>query len=225
MRAFTLAICLLAAAQGTAAGAGFKIEFGVKSKGHGRVWSGGVRETSRVHSIQGWHFGAADSVVRPAHWNITLEMVGGDVASKAVVVDLVGPEAQPLTVYTRYGDFMFVPAQIRYGHPLDVEMFRGDVTVERVPVSQTVTGREFEDDDPALLRTRGGEYWQAWVAYATRKRDGYQYTGADQVTIARSRDGVQWYAQTSVTAPGQLEQILFPGCVVDRKSCSKSKSL
>ncbi len=181
---------------------GFKITFGVRSKGHGRVWTGGVRNAAQIRSIKGWHLGAGDSIVAPDRWNITMEMVGGDVAAKSVILDLVSPEEQPVTVYTRYGDFTFVPAQIRYGQPLSVEMFRGDVSVERVPIPQIATSQEFEDDDPAILRTRGGEYWLAWVAYATRKRDGYQYTGADQVMIARGRDGARWYGTTSITPPG-----------------------
>jgi len=182
--------------------AGFKITFGVKNRNHGRVWSGGVRNAAQIGSIRGWHFGADDSVVPSDRWNITLSMVGGDVAAKAVILDLVSAEEQPVTVFTRYGDFSFVPANIPYGKPQAVDMFRGDVTVERVPIPQVATGVEFEDDDPAILRTRSGEYWLAWVAYATRKRGGYQYTGADQVMIARGRDGLRWSGGTSLTPPG-----------------------
>ena len=191
-----------AAPADSARASGFKITFGVKNRAHGRVWSGAVRNPAQIRSVEGWHFGSGDSIIRPNLWNITLETVGGDVAAKAVVLDLVSPEEQPVAVATRYGDFTFVPAQIAYGRPLAVEMFRGDVTVERVPIPQTATGREFEDDDPAILRTRGGEYWLAWAAYATRKRDAYQYTGADQIMIARSREGARWYGHTSLTPPG-----------------------
>lgn len=181
---------------------GFKITFGVRNPTHGRVWSGGVRAPARIRSIQGWHFGVDDSVVPPDRWNITLEMIGGDVAAKGVVFDLASPETQPVTVFTRYGDFTFTPAEIPYGSRHDVEMFRGDVTVERVPIPQTVTGPEFEDDDPALLRTRAGDYWLAWVAYRTHQRNGYDYTGADQVMIAHGRDGLAWDAPVSLTPPG-----------------------
>jgi hypothetical protein len=191
-----------AAPADSARASGFKITFGVKNRAHGRIWSGGVGNPAQIRSVEGWHFGSGDSIVRPNRWNITLETVGGDVAAKAVVLDLVSPEDQPVAVSTRYGDFTFVPARIAYGRRLAVEMFRGDVTVERVPIPQTATGREFEDDDPAILRTRGGEYWLAWVAYATRKRDGYRYTGADQIMIARSREGARWYGHTSLTPPG-----------------------
>ncbi|MFB3826280.1 MAG: DUF3604 domain-containing protein [Bryobacteraceae bacterium] len=182
--------------------AGFKITFGLRMKGHGRVWSGGVRNPAQIRSIRGWHFGEEDVIVPPDRWNVTLTMVAGDVAAKAVILDLVSPEQQPVTVFTRMGDFSFVPADIPYGKPYLVPDFKGDVSIERVPIPQTATGPEFEDDDPAVLRTRTGEYWLAWVAYATRKRDGYQYTGADQVMVARSRDGLSWYGATSLTPPG-----------------------
>lgn len=181
---------------------GFKITFGLRVKGHGRNWSGGVRNTAQIGSISGWHLSAGDTIVPPDRWNITLTMVAGDVAAKAVILDLVSPEEQPVTVFTRMGDFTFVPAEIPYGKTHFVEDFKGDVSVERVPVPQTVTGRQYEDDDPAILRTRGGEYWLAWVSYSTRRREGYQYTGADQVMVARGRDGLHWYGATTLTPPG-----------------------
>src|SRR5512142_571665 len=156
------ALCISAAG---AQAPGFKITFGLRSKAHGRVWSGGVRNAAQVRSVQGWHLGAEDSIVPPNRWNIALQMAGGDVASKAVILDLVSPEEQPVTIYTRYGDFAFVPAEIPYGKTYAVGLFNGDVTVERVPVPRAVPEPRFENDDPAILRTRNGEYWLAWVAY------------------------------------------------------------
>ena len=131
-----------------------------------------------------------------------LEMAGGDVAAKAVILELAAPESQAVSIFTRYGDFSFVPADVPYGVTQAVGIFRGDVTIERVPIPRPVTGPAFEDDDPALLRTRGGEYWLAWVAYATRRRDGYNYTGGDQVMVARGRDGLAWEKAVSLTPPG-----------------------
>jgi hypothetical protein len=181
---------------------GFRITFGVRNHTAGRVWSGGVRNLAQVGSLEGWHFGAEDAIVPPNRWNITLELVGGEVASKAVILDLVSPEESPVTIFTRYGDFTFVPAAIPYGKVYPVETFNGDVTVDRVPLPQTVTGEAFEDDDPALLRTRSGEYWLAWVAYQTRQRNGYHYTGGDQILVARGRDGIHWNPPASITPAG-----------------------
>ena len=186
---------------------GFRITFGLRVKGHGRNWNGGVRNAAQIRSIGGWHLGAEDSIVPPERWNVTLAMVAGDVAAKAVILDLVSPEEQPVTVFTRQGDFSFVPAEIPYGKTHFIPDFKGDVSVERVPIPQTATGQEFEDDDPAILRTRKGEYWLAWVSYATRKRDGYQYTGADQVMIARGRDGLRWYGTTVLSPAGDHSRV------------------
>ena len=78
-------------------------------KGHGRNWAGGVRNAAQIRSISGWHLGAEDSIVPPERWNVTLAMVAGDVAAKAVILDLVSPEEQPVTVFTRMGDFTLRP--------------------------------------------------------------------------------------------------------------------
>ncbi|MCX6633806.1 MAG: DUF3604 domain-containing protein, partial [Acidobacteria bacterium] len=184
------------------ASSGFMITFGLKAKTHGRAWSGGVRDPAQVRSIQGWHLGEGDSIVPPDRWNITLASVGGDVAAKAVILDLVSPEDQLVTIFARVGDFSFVPAEIQPGKPYLPEQFRGDVSIQRVPLPQVATGREFEDDDPAILRTRNGEYWLAWVAYKTLRRDGYQVTGGDQIMVARGRDGWRWFEKIPLTQPG-----------------------
>jgi hypothetical protein len=181
---------------------GIKITFGVRSRMHGRVWSGGVRNPAQVRCVLGWHLGADDSLTQPALWSVTLQTIGGDVASKAVILDLASPESQPVTVFTRYGDFSFTPADIPWGAARPVALFRGDVTLERAPIPHPATGPDFQDDDPALLRARSGDYWLAWVAYATRKRGGDLYTGADEVKIARSRDGVRWSPADTLTPPG-----------------------
>ena len=191
-----------AAGTETAHPSGFKITFGARNPTHGRIWSGGIRNSVQVRSIHDWHFSSADSIVAPNRWNIVLEETGGDVAAKAVILDLATPEEQPVNIFTRYGDFTFVPAEIRYGTSQPVKVFNGDVTIERVPIPQIATGAEFEDDDPAILHARNGDYWLAWVAYRTRKRNGYQYTGGDQIMVARGRDGRRWYGMTSITPPG-----------------------
>ena len=52
-------------------------------------------------------------------------MVGGDVAAKGVIFELVSPESQPVSVFTRYGDFTFTPAEIPYGSSRPVTMRAG----------------------------------------------------------------------------------------------------
>ncbi|MEK7404958.1 MAG: hypothetical protein AAB225_07605 [Acidobacteriota bacterium] len=202
MKPVTLAVAAVLAASPVAASAGFKITFGLKRKAHGVVWNGGVRNAAQVRGLAGWHLDEADAIRPPDRWDITLRSVGGDITAKAVILDLVSPEEHPVTFFTRNGDFTFVPAEIPYGALHYVEGLDGDVSIERVPVPQTVTSKLAEDDDPALLRTRDGSYWLAWVAYRTRERDGYNVTGADEVMVARSPDGRTWSRPVAITSPG-----------------------
>lgn len=184
------------------ASSGFKITFGLKRKAHGISWAGGVRNPAQIRGIAGWHLDQTDSTRPPDRWDITLRSVGGDIVAKGVILDVFSPEEQPVTFFTRTGDFTFVPASIPYGAIHYIEGLNEDVSVERVPFPVTPTTKDWEDDDPVLLRTRDGSYWMAWVAYKTRSRDGYTITGADEVLVSRSRDGRSWSAPVSITAPG-----------------------
>src|SRR5205823_7992534 len=96
----------------------------------------------------------------------------------------------------------FKPEQVPYGAIYYIPELDGDVSVERVPIPRTATSAEFEDDDPALLKSRGGDYWIAWVAYKTVSRKGPSIEGGDQIMLSRSRDGFSWSTPQPLTAPG-----------------------
>ena len=177
---------------------GFKITYGTENRRHGAVWNGGVDDASRVRRILGWHLHDDDRLAPPARWQISMRSVGGDVAAPGIVLDLAGPETAAMSVRTRRGDIVFRPAEIAYGR---IAKSFG-IGIERVPLPHTVTTAEFEDSQPALMRTRSGEYWLAWIAYKTRRRDGYFYAGADEVRIAHSPDGRRWSRAQSITPPG-----------------------
>ncbi len=134
-------------------------------------------------------------------WDLRLQMVAGEVAAKAVIVDFLTPEERSVELFSRRAHFQFVPANVPYGATYHPPGFNRDVSVERVPIPRIVTSKEFEDDDPALIRTRDGRYWLAWVAYQTVKRDGYYYEGADRIMVAESRDGRVWSRPAAITAP------------------------
>jgi hypothetical protein len=184
------------------AAAGFRILFGLTQKTGQRSWTGGVRNPAQARVIRGWHFSEADAIKDASHWDITVRGVARWIPAKAALLEVLSPEEQPVTLFAPDGDFSFVPAQIPYGRPQYVEKYKGDVAVERVPLPATVSGPEYEDDDPALLRTRQGRYWMAWVAYKTRSRDGYFYNGADEIMVASGADGLSWSRPVSITAPG-----------------------
>lgn len=180
----------------------FKITFSTSARRHGQVWNGGVPDSSRLRSLLGWHLHDDDRLDPPALWRIGTQSVGGDVAAPGVILDVNGPEALPFTFFTRRGDTTFTPQDIPYGAPFFPAGLAGNVAVERVPFPQVVSDSTAESDDPALLRARTGEYWLAWVAYRTVRRQGYYLEGGDQVMVARSADGRNWSQPEAVTPPG-----------------------
>ena len=198
-----LPACLLAAwASSASAQPAFKITFSAENRNHGRVWNGGVDDPTRLRAILGWHLHDDDRLRPPSRWDVVTQSVGGDVASPGVILTLNGPETLPLTFFTRNGDTTIVPAEIPYGEVYYPPDLRGDVAVERVPHPIIVSGADTESDDPAMIRTRSGEYWLAWVAYRTLERDGYYLEGADRVMVAWSKDGVRWSQPAAVTSMG-----------------------
>ena len=180
----------------------FKITFSTQARTHGRVWNGGVEDTGRLRGMLGWHLHDDDRLRPPARWDIRTRSVGGDVAAPGVVLELNGPESAPFEFFTRNGNTEFVPASLAYGEPHFPADLRGHVAVERVPAALVVSSARSEDDDPAILRTRSGEYWLAWVSYRTLRREGDYLDGADQVMASRSTDGRIWSKPVPVGPPG-----------------------
>ena len=173
---------------------GFRIIFGLKDRTSGKPWNGSVVDPSQVRSIQPWHFDDPDSIVQPNRWIVTLRKPRPAVSIPPVgiVLDVAGPPDGEVRIETASGSFSFTPARIPYGKPYVVESFGRDVVVERVPLASRARTQDFENDDPALLRSRKGEYWLAWSGYKIRARNGFFYTGGDEILVARSTDGRAW---------------------------------
>ena len=146
---------------------GFKITYSLKNRRHGTLWNGGVGDASRVRSVQGWHLHDADRLRPPNLWDIQLHSVGGAIAAPGVILDLLGPSSRLVSVFNRRGDIDFIPEEIPCGEIFCPAGFNDDIAVERVPIAQPVSSAAYEDDSPALLRTRSGGCWLAWVAYKT----------------------------------------------------------
>lgn len=180
----------------------FRITFGVKRQFPNVSWAGGFRNAAQVRSVAGWHLDTSDAMRPPAEWDITLRPAGRDITAKGVLFELTGPETEPVTFFTRQGDFTFVPAAVQYGKPFAVPGTGEDIVIDRVPLSRKVSGPATEDDDPVVMQARDGTLWLAWVGYKTIARNGYYYDGADQVLVSRSSDGVSWSAPVAVTTPG-----------------------
>lgn len=206
-RGVLLACLLTAWFSGASAQPAFKITFSTERPNHARVWNGGVDDALRLRGILGWHLHDDDRLRPPSRWDVVTQLVGGDVASPGVILSLTGPETIPLTFFTRTGDTSFVPAEIPYGEVYYPPGLGGDVAIERVPHPTVVSGADSESDDPAMIRTRSGEYWIAWVAYKTLRRDGYYLEGADRVMVAWSKDGVRWSQPSAVTSMGDYFRV------------------
>jgi len=198
----TTALAFISVAAYPAPPSAFKITFGVNHPFHGQSWSGGIRDAAQVRRITGWHLGVEDTILPGARWHIVSRLAGGRLPAKGVIVEFTSPESVPVTVYLRYGDFTFVPAEIPYGKTYFLEGLNNNVSIERVPQAVRTSTMEFENDDPALLRTRTGDYWMAWVGYRTIRREGYSIQGGDRVLVARSPDGKNWSVPRPITPPG-----------------------
>ncbi|MDE0103953.1 MAG: hypothetical protein OXN89_16390 [Bryobacterales bacterium] len=185
-----------------ASGAAYKVTFAVKNATHGQVWNGGVPDPGTLRGMLGWHIHDDDRLRGPDRWDVVTQSVGGNVASPGIILSLTGPESRPFTFFTRRGDTTFVPQDLPYGTLLLPPELRGEVAIERVPDALTISSSESENDSPALLRTKAGDYWLAWVAYKTIGKDGDYLEGADQVMVANSADGRSWSKPSPVTAPG-----------------------
>ena len=201
-RRFAVLMVFAGLAPSASAQSAFKITFAAENRIHGRVWNGGVEDTGRLRSMLGWHLHDNDRLRHPARWDIVTRSVGGDVASPGVILSLNGPESVPFRFFTRRGDTEFTPSDLPYGETYYPPGLRGDVAIERVPASMIVSSGASEDDDPAILRTRSGQYFLAWVSYRTVRRDGDYLEGADRVMVARSADGKIWSKPVPVTPPG-----------------------
>ena len=95
----------------TGSTSGFKVSFGLRAKNHGANWSGGVVNPAQVRAVSGWHLHQEDQLRPPAMWDLRLQMVVGEVAAKAVIVDLLTPEEQSVELFSRRAHFQFVPAK------------------------------------------------------------------------------------------------------------------
>jgi len=205
MRAATVVLVLCGWMAGGAlaqSDSSFKATFGAKTQRHGANWNGGVADASRVRRTTGWHLHDDDRLIGPGRWEILSRSVGGDVAAPGVVLDLTGPEGRAVDLFSRRANVRFTPEDVPYGRVFYPEGAGKNIAIERVPTAVRVSRPEGEDDSPALLRTRSGEYWLAWTSFAMTSRDGPFRKGADRVMVARSLDGSRWSEPRAATPEG-----------------------
>ncbi len=179
----------------------FRVTFSTERRTHGQVWNGGVEDKSTLRAILGWHLHDEDVLRPPARWDIQTRSVGGDVAAPGVVLAINSPESVPFKLFLRRGETEFTPSDLSYGESYRPSSYGRAVMIDRVPYPQVVSSPNTEDGDPAVLRTRDGEYWLAWVAFTTVRRDGPYLSGEDRIMVARSPDGRNW-SEPGAVSPG-----------------------
>ncbi len=126
-------------------------------------------------------------------------------------ISLDAPAGTTVTVKTRQGDISFKLADLAPGKQRPY--LDGRATVEREEGALRLTGRETEDDYPALAKSPDGTVWLAYVEYRPAppivmervKAGGFEELApkgnGDQVLLVRF-DGKVWYPPLEVTDPG-----------------------
>jgi hypothetical protein len=126
-------------------------------------------------------------------------------------LNLDAPPSTTVTVKTRQGNFSFKLADLPLG--TQKPYLDGKATAEREEGAVRLTGRETEDDYPALAKGPDGTVWLAYVEYRPappivmeRVRaggfDDLAPTGnGDQILLVRF-DGTTWSPPLEVTDPG-----------------------
>ncbi|HEX5269521.1 MAG TPA: hypothetical protein VFW33_03490, partial [Gemmataceae bacterium] len=127
-------------------------------------------------------------------------------------IDLDAPAGTKVTVKTRQGDLSFKPADLTPG--TRKPFLDGKATVEREEGAFRLTGRDTEDDYPALAKGADGTAWLAYVEYRPDppivmervKAGGFDELApkgnGDQILLMRF-DGKVWYPPLEVTDPGR----------------------
>ncbi len=139
-------------------------------------------------------------------------------------VTLDAPPSAKVTVATKQGQFDFVPATLATDTPK--KFLDGRVSVERQDAPVVLTGKETEDDYPAMAKGADGTVWLTYVAYqpgppiVTERLNTGEFDtlvpkgNGDQVRL-KHFNGKEWLTDPDVTGPGL--NVWRPTVAVDGK--------
>jgi hypothetical protein len=205
-----------------------EIIFGLKDE-EPTIWDGEVQVSrGKVRSLRLQRAGPQQSKVKDATFNVrsfrrALPMQQG-IVRPILHVDLEAPEAARITLKTEQGDFFFTLKDLPPG--TRKPFLDGQVSVERLQGAVLLTGKDTEDDFPALARGPNGTIWMAYVEYqpgpkVVRERvmtgnfdELVPKNNGDQVLLVRF-DGKSWQPPLEVTGPGL--DVWRPTVAVDGK--------
>ena len=140
------------------------------------AWDGSIRATGgRITGIEGWRFGADDSVGANQTWKLSTERtppgaeaVLGPVSEKGVIVTAEGASSDTtFQIETRNGPLAVALRQIPFGSPF--QALNGRVRVERVPAATPISSSPNDQDYPALAAS-GDDVYLAYIEFAHRDR-------------------------------------------------------
>ena len=182
------------------------IEFGIKDN-QPQEWNGALSiDKGEIVALRGHRFKEGESVGPGNSWIARTdpwpESTGGmhphelpfphvtGVQDVGITVHYRAPEDATVSVRTAHGDFFFQPAHLPPSGTMHI--LQTKVELRRVPVVESLTTAEHEDDYPSLAMSSDGTLAAAWIGYRE---------GRDQV-FARERSGGSWGAASPV-AGGQ----------------------
>jgi hypothetical protein len=208
--------------------AGLNIALGLKDE-NATAWDGEIQVSEgRVLEVTVLR-GGANAKVDGNKFSARSTVPKKDKAKKGVTSPLVGvnldaPPSATVTVKTQQGNLEFKLADLTSGVP---GRFLNDrASVERQEGAIRLTGRDTEDDYPALAKGKDGSAWLAYVEYTPAPPiiderikagafDACVATGnGDQVVLAQF-DGKSWLPPLEVTDPGL--SVWRPTVAVDGK--------
>ena len=149
-----------------------------------KTWDGGIAlDRGSVVRLNGVFFEHKDEIIGKTGWKFTSRATNymdsrsprgydpvhtkpWELIPNGIVATVTAPADTRVQVKTAGGDFSFALNQLKLGHPLS--FLDGEVSVERLPPTITLTTQPGENDYPSLTVDARGDLWAAWISYADR---------------------------------------------------------
>jgi hypothetical protein len=189
---------------------GLEIHLGVKDT-EPTPWAGAVELSEGKLLAMSVRRGGANARVDGPRFTARSVRQQQAVNGPVLRIDLDAPAGTTVTLKTRQGDLSFKPADLPPG--TRKPYLDGKATVEREEGAVRLTGRDTEDDYPALAKGPDGTVWLAYVEYRPSppvvmdrvKAGGFEELApkgnGDQILLVRF-DGKSWSPPLEVTDPG-----------------------
>lgn len=160
-----------------------RILFGVE-RIRPKTWDGEITlDRGSVAQLTGVYFEHKDAILGANRWKCTsrgtnymdsrsprgydpVHTKPWELIPNGIVAAVETPGDSRVQVNTASGNFSFNLSQLSLGRPLT--FLDGDVSVERLPPTVTLTLQPGENDYPALATDSRGGLWASWISYANR---------------------------------------------------------